>query len=202
MTSMSDWLLVTTSTSGGSSTLRVWVWRRLRSLGAHYLQQSVCVLPATTETTRAVNRMLARLHEQGGQGSALNIAITDARQQDALIEAFQHERADEYSEVVQRTKGFHAELAHERARDRLTYTELEESDADLARHKRWLASIRTRDYFDAPGATDAIAAVAACERALADFEAAALDSELASACGQNPEAAAGVLRVVKDSAAG
>jgi hypothetical protein len=193
---MPDWLLVTTSTPGGSSTLRVWTWRRLRSLGAHYLQQSVCVLPATADTTRAVNRVLARLHEQGGEGRALSIALRDPDQEAALVEAFQRERSDEYDEVVERTKDFHAELAHERARERLTYTELEESDADLARHKRWLESIRKRDYFNAPGGADAIAAVDACERALAAFEAAALHNELSNATGHSidiPE----TLRLVK-----
>jgi hypothetical protein len=178
MGSMSGWLLVTTSTPGGSSTLRVWAWRRLRSLGAHYLQQSVCVLPATPATTRAVNRVLARLRDDGGHGQALSITVNDAAQEQALIDAFQRERADEYREVVERTKDFHAELTRERDRSRLTYTELEESDADLARHKRWLEAIRARDYFDAPGAAEAVAAVDACEQALADFEAEALQSEL------------------------
>ena len=45
-----DWLLITVSTpGGGSSTLRVYAWRTLRRLGAHYLQQSVCVLPGDAE---------------------------------------------------------------------------------------------------------------------------------------------------------
>jgi hypothetical protein len=49
-----DWLLITVSTPRvGTSTLRVYAWRNLRSLGAHYLQQSVCLLPATPKTTRA-----------------------------------------------------------------------------------------------------------------------------------------------------
>ena len=52
-----DWLLITVSTpGGGSSTLRVYAWRNLRRLGAHYLQQSVCVLPATPKTTRFTMR--------------------------------------------------------------------------------------------------------------------------------------------------
>jgi len=173
------WLLVTTSTAGESSTLRVWAWRRLRSLGAHYLQQSVCLLPATPKTTRAVNRVLARLGEEGGQGQALSISI-DSAQEGKVIEAFQAERTDEYGEVVERTKEFHAELAMERGRGRATYTELEESEVDLSRHKRWLASIEARDYFDAPGHEEAVAAVAACEQALADFEAEAIKSEMQS----------------------
>lgn len=97
-----------------------------------------------------------------------------------MIEAFQAERTDEYGEVVERTKEFHAELAMERGRGRATYTELEESEVDLSRHKRWLASIEARDYFDAPGHEEAVAAVAACEQALADFEAEAIKSEMQS----------------------
>lgn len=174
-----DWLLVTVSTpSGGPSTLRVYAWRKLRSLGAHYLQQSVCVLPATPRTLRAVNRLLSRLRAEDGQGELLRIQLTDAKQETSLIEAFQRERNDEYREVVERTHQFHQELEHERQRGRASYTELEESDADLARHQKWLAAIRARDYFNASGADQAALAVAACEQALAEFEAEALSAEL------------------------
>ena len=178
-----SWLLTTTSTAGASSTLRVWAWRRLRGLGAYYLQQSVCLLPETPETTRAVNRVLARLREEGGQGQMLTIVLTSIQQEATIVEAFQRERSDEYGEVVQRTEEFHAELAQERRRGRITYTELEESDADLARHARWLAAIQARDYFAAPGGDEAVDAVGGCRRALAEFEAEALrrESELAGA---------------------
>ena len=174
-----DWLLITVSTpGGGSSTLRVYAWRNLRRLGAHYLQQSVCVLPATPKTTRATTRLVTRLRAEGGRGEMLRIQLTDARQEAAVVDAMQRERADEYRELVVRTRQFHEELEHERRRGRATYTELEESDVDLARHQKWLAAIRARDYFDAPGGEEAAAAVASCEEALARFESEALSAEL------------------------
>jgi hypothetical protein len=174
-----DWLLITVSTPrGGSSTLRVYAWRKLRSLGAHYLQQSVCLLPATPKTTRAVARLVTRLRAEGGQGEMLRIGLTDPAQEAAIVDAFQRERTDEYREVVERTRQFHEELQLERRRGRATYTELEESDADLARHQKWLAAIRARDYFDAPGGEEAAAAIASCEEALARFESEALSAEL------------------------
>jgi hypothetical protein len=173
------WLLITVSTPrGGSSTLRVYAWRNLRSLGAHYLQQSVCLLPATPKTTRAAARLVTRLRAEGGHGEMLRIRLTDSKQEATVIDAIQRERTDEYREVVERTQQFHEELQFERRRDRTTYTELEESDADLARHQKWLAAIRARDYFDAPGSQEAAAAVAACEEALARFESEALSAEL------------------------
>jgi hypothetical protein len=174
-----DWLLITVSTPrGATSTLRVYAWRNLRSLGAHYLQQSVCLLPATPKTTRVAARVVARLRAEGGDGEMLRIHLTDSLQEAAVIDAIQRERTDEYHEVVQRTQQFHEELQLERRRGRATYTELEESDADLARHQKWLAAIRARDYFDAPGGLEAGAAVAACEAALAQFESEALSAEL------------------------
>jgi hypothetical protein len=182
-----DWLLITVSTpGGGSSTLRVYAWRHLRRLGAHYLQQSVCVLPATPKTTRAVARLVTRLRAEGGHGEMLRIKLTDARQEAAVVDAIQRERTDEYREVVERTQQFHAELELERRRGRATYTELEESDADLARHQKWLAAIRARDYFEAPGGEEAAAAVASCEEALARFESEALSAELDESADSRP----------------
>jgi hypothetical protein len=43
------WLLVTASSVGAADSLRVAIWRKLRSLGALYLHQSVCVLPARAD---------------------------------------------------------------------------------------------------------------------------------------------------------
>jgi hypothetical protein len=174
-----EWLLISVSTPGGSSsTLRVYAWRNLRRLGAHYLQQSVCVLPATAKTTRTATRLVTRLRSEGGQGRMIRIQLTDAREEAAIIDAIQREREDEYGELVESTQKFHEELQLERRRGRTMYTELEESDADLARHQKWLAAIRARDYFDAPGGQEAAAAVASCEEALARFESEALSAEL------------------------
>jgi hypothetical protein len=142
------------------------------------LQQSVCLLPATPKTTRAAARLVTRLRAEGGHGEMLRIHLTDAKQEAAVIDAIQRERSDEYREVVQSTRKFHEELQHERRRGRTTYTELEESDADLARYQKWLAAIRARDYFEAPGGQEAAAAVASCEEALAQFESEAVSAEL------------------------
>ena len=174
-----DWLLITVSTpGGGSSTLRVYAWRNLRSVGAHYLQQSVCLLPATPATTRAATKVVTRLRAEGGQGDVLRIQLVDRKHEAKVIDAMQAERTDEYHELVESTRQFHEELAGERRRGRATYTELEESDADLARYRKWLAAVRARDYFDAPGGEEATAAVASCEAALAQFESDALSAEL------------------------
>ncbi len=171
------WLLVTVSTAGAPASLRVHVWRRLRSLGALYLQQSVCLLPATDATIRAVRRLLDRVRHDGGHGRVLQLALTEPREEAAVIEQFRQERAAEYAEVLERIPSFLAELDQERGRGRTTYAEVEESEADLDRFRAWLARIQARDYFDASGRTQAQAALERCAGALAAFEADALAAE-------------------------
>jgi hypothetical protein len=171
------WLLVTVSTAGALTALRVHVWRKLRSLGALYLQQSVCLLPDRPEPARAVRRLLDRIHRDGGKGRLLHLTLTDPGEEAAVIEGFRAERAEEYAEVLERTPAFLEELAYERGRGRVTYAEVEESEADLERFRSWLAKIAARDYFDAPNAAQARAAVERCAQELAAFEAEAFAAE-------------------------
>jgi hypothetical protein len=171
------WLLIAVST-GGATTLRVHAWRKLRSLGALYLQNSVALLPDRPETLRAATRLLGRLRRSGGDGRVLPIAITDREEEQSVIAQFGAERSDEYREIVSRVPAFLDEIAYERGRGRATYAEVEESEADLERLQKWLARVRSRDYFDAPGRVEAEDAVGRCAVELAAFETEALAAEL------------------------
>ena len=165
------------STAGAAGTLRVQVWRKLRSLGALYLQQSVCLLPEREETTRQVRRLLDRVRQHGGSARSLRVTLPDPAEHQQIIAEFNAARDAEYAEVLQRLPAFGEELAGERARGRITYAEVEESEADLARFQAWLAKIDARDYFAAPAGPTAHQAVQAAAADLAAFEQAALASE-------------------------
>jgi ChrB-like protein len=172
-----SWLLVSVSTAGASAGLRVQVWRKLRSLGALYLQQSACLLPELPEVSRELRRLLDRVRRQGGTARLLHIQITDPADLSQVIAELNAARDQEYAEVLQRLPEFTAELAKERARGRITYAEVEECEADLERYRSWLAKIAARDYFSAPGGAAARQAVEAAAKDLADFEQAALTAE-------------------------
>jgi hypothetical protein len=170
-------VLVAVSTAGGPASLRVHVWRKLRSLGAVYLQQSVCLLPARDPVVKEVRRLAARVRADGGTARTLTVEVSDPGEYAQLVAEFNAARDVEYAEVVDRIPTFLAEIATETAKSRTTYAEVEESEEDLERFRAWLAKIVARDYFAAPGGQPARDAVAACERALAEFEQAALHAE-------------------------
>lgn len=171
------WLLVSVSTAGAAAGLRVQVWRKLRSLGALYLQQSACLLPARPEVSREVLRLADRVRHQGGTARLLHILIPDPAERTQVVAEMNAARDEEYGEVLDRLPEFTAELDKERARGRATYAEVEECQADLDRYRSWLAKIAARDYFGAPGGAAARAAVEAAAADLADFEQAALTAE-------------------------
>jgi hypothetical protein len=175
-------LLVSASTSAAPAATRVRVWRKLRSLGALYLHQSVCLLPDREPVRRQVQRLLASVWADGGTARSLTVSVEDEAQYAGLVAEFNAERDAEYAEVVERAPEFLAELEQETARGRASYAEVEESEADLERFDKWLAKIAARDYFAAGGGQAARQVVERCRAALAAFE----DAAIAAQAGEPP----------------
>ena len=170
-------LLVSVSTADAPAATRVRVWRKLRSLGALYLQQSVCLLPDRDDVRRQVVRLLASVRADGGTARHLAVDVADDTEYAQLVDEFNAERDTEYGEVVERAPDLLEELRKETARGNATYAEVEESEADLARFDKWLAKIAARDYFRSAGGAAAREAVERCRTAVAAFEAAALAAQ-------------------------
>jgi hypothetical protein len=185
--------LVTASSAGAADSLRVAIWRKLRSLGALYLHHSVCVLPARPDVEREIRRLTDRVRASGGSARVLRIAFEDGHEEAQVVSELQAARDDEYGEVLERVPAFLDELRSERDRDRATYEEVEESEADLERFRAWLSKIDRRDYFGAPRRAEAHAAVERCARALETFETEAFARDAHSAA-EHP-----ALRAVRDT---
>jgi hypothetical protein len=174
------WLLVAVSTAGAADSLRVYVWRKLRGLGAVYVQQSVCLLPDNPKLAGAIRRLVAKVRNEGGSARLLHLRLEDPVERGELIGEFRDAVTAEYSEVLERLPSFFEELATETAKGRTTFAEVEESEADLARFEAWVAKIAARDYFAAPIGGEVRAEMERARAALAEFEAAALHLETAS----------------------
>ncbi|GAC1577287.1 MAG: hypothetical protein NVS3B18_11060 [Candidatus Dormibacteria bacterium] len=172
-----QWLLVSVSTSGAAPSVRVQVWRKLRSLGALYLQPSVCLLPDIRAVRADVDRLLRRVELEGGTTRCLAMSLADRADEARVLGEFRDAVDLEYREVLEGTPDFLDELSRERAKGRLTYAEVEESEHDLERFQRWLARIERRDYFDGALRDEARSAVARCSDELEAFTLAALAAQ-------------------------
>jgi hypothetical protein len=166
-----DWLLFIYRVPSEPSNNRVSVWRELKRLGALYLQQCVCIVPALPACEQGLESAVRRVESLGGSYNLFRLTDLDAAERERLSGGFRELSAKEYAEIVEecRTK-FVKEIEFERYRENYTYEEAEEIREDLEKIRRWYARVVERDWFDA-GQRDAVAReLEQCERLLEAFE--------------------------------
>jgi len=154
------------------SRARVGVWRDLKRLGAHYIQQAVCVLPDRPELREALARTRAKIEELDGTSWYFELDRVEPSVEELLVAGFVSQSSADYAEIVEEcdTK-FTKEIEFERFRENYTFEEAEEIRQDLDKLERWFKQVEQRDWMNAPGKDLAIAKIAECARLLEDFEA-------------------------------
>jgi hypothetical protein len=148
------WLLLVTNLPGRNPTLRMRIWRALKSAGAGLLRDGAYLLPNGERSRQVLEEQAGEIRAAGGLVQVLSFDAESAEQNGELVAFF--DRTNEYAEAIQRLDALKAELpklAEPEARQRL---------AGIARE---VAAIATRDFF--PGEPRK-----QMEGALADAEAA------------------------------
>jgi DNA-binding transcriptional regulator PaaX len=158
------WLLLIYRVPSEPTRLRATVWRRLKGLGAIYLQNSAAALPAGPSAERALRKLRHEILEMSGT-AVLMACSTLAGEQDVLG-AFQTARDDEYEEIVDKCRDFLGQLEKEYQAEHFTYAELEENEEDLIKLRNWFRKVSDRDVFGAPGKAATVEALRNCEREL------------------------------------
>lgn len=170
-----EWLVLVYRVPSEPTRLRATVWRRLRTLGAVYLQNSVTALPASPAAERSLRKLRHEIMEMGGTAVLLSsralVGGGDVRG------AFQAARDDEYDEIVDRCRDFLAQVEKEHVAAHFTFAELEENEVDLVKLENWFAKVRDRDVFGAPGRAAAERALAECAQALEGYAARVYEAE-------------------------
>ena len=165
----SGWLVLIYHVPPEPTRLRSTVWRRIKSLGAIYLQNSAAALPANAATERALRKLRREIIEMSGTAVLLSCEVL-AGESD-VHSAFQAARNDEYEEIVDKCEDFLAQVKKEYAANHFTYAELEENEVDLVKLRNWFAKVRERDAFDADGRHAAEKALEECEQSLEAYAA-------------------------------
>ncbi|MGH3274080.1 MAG: Chromate resistance protein ChrB [Streptosporangiaceae bacterium] len=165
----SGWLLLIYRVPSEPTRLRATVWRRIKSMGAIYLQNSAAALPASVTAERALRKLRSEILDMSGTAVLLSCAVLAGEPE--VRAAFQAARDDEYEEIVDKCGDFLGQVDKEYAARHFTYAELEENEVDLVKLRHWLQRVRSRDVFGAAGLAAAHQAVAACEEKLEAYAA-------------------------------
>jgi DNA-binding transcriptional regulator PaaX len=164
-----NWLLLIYRVPPEPTRLRSTVWRRIKSLGAIYLQNSAAALPASAASERALRKLRREILDMSGTAVLLSCEVLAGESE--VHDAFQAARNDEYEEIVDRCEDFLQQVKKEYAEHHFTYAELEENEVDLVKLRNWFAKVRERDAFDADGRNAAEKALEACAESLEAYAA-------------------------------
>jgi len=123
---MHAWVLLHYKFPYEPSAPRVYVWRKLKRLGALLVQDAVWVLPATSHTREQFQWLAAEIGERGGEAMMWEAYLPMTGQDEALVAQF-----------VAQVEALYAELQADLARE----------EADLAALSRRYQQIQVQDYF-------------------------------------------------------
>ena len=152
------WLILVYHLPREPSRHRVAAWRKLKALGALYLQDGVAALPEDAVTREQLEWLQLRIQEAGGEATlweALPNTISEGKN---LVAAFRDAREEGYRAVIEGAERIRrkAELGGDGA---LLLDE-------LAKTEREFRAERRRDYFRSPLRVEAAEALSAARRTL------------------------------------
>ena len=160
------WLLLTYKVPPEPASKRIAIWRRLKSMGAVYLQNGVCLLPRTDDHARWMKILENDITEMGGDAVILETAAFDRAQRDKVVARFKADRDDAYREFIDKCDDFETDIAKETTAQHFTYNELEENDVELKKLQGWLEKIRKLDFYGGALAAEAAERLKGCENLL------------------------------------
>jgi hypothetical protein len=166
-----DWLLLIYKVPSEPSRGRVSIWRELKRSGGIYLQQAVCILPASPANVELLQRIRERITGLDGVSWYFEVARLPDAQQAELVQLFLEATRKEYAEIVEECETtFIKEIEFERYRENYTFEEAEEIRQDLEKLRRWFDKVQSRDWFGAPGCSEVETWLERCSLLLEEFE--------------------------------
>jgi uncharacterized protein Usg len=99
---MNNWILLNYKLPTHPSALRVYVWRKLKRLGAILLNDAIWILPDTPRTFEQFQWLAAEIQEMHGDVSFWRSNLVMGLPEEALIEQFRKQVDQEYEGLLKK----------------------------------------------------------------------------------------------------
>lgn len=123
---MTDWILLHYKLPAQPSALRVYVWRKLKRLGAILLNETVWVLPDSPRSAEQFQWLSAEIQERGGESYLWKANLALGMQDDELVVQFTRQTDAAYKALLKK---------------------LDKKNPDPVTLSREYQQIASRDYF-------------------------------------------------------
>ena len=151
------WLILVYQLPREPSRYRVAVWRKLRTLGAIYLQDGAVALPQDAVTREQLEWLQLRIREAGGEATLWEAKPATLAEEKALVEDFRSSREEAYANIISEA---------ERVRQKAVMGVGKGLGEELRKLERELRAERRRDYFGSPLRKEAASALKAAREAV------------------------------------
>lgn len=155
------WVVLTWRLPSGSSTPRVNLWRSLRRLGAAVLTPGAAILPFRDDLFEQLDWLAQEVETQDGSAWVLPVLELGEREERRVREQMRADRQAEYEELRAEARDFLRRAPHHPDVDGDFALRLRTEKELLALQRRF-RKIRARDYFHAPGRSEAAQTIDRC----------------------------------------
>lgn len=107
---MTAWLLLHYKLPNKPSALRVYIWRKLKRLGAILLHEAVWVLPDNPRTAEQVQWLAAEIQEMGGDAYYWRANTILGEHEESILRQFNEKVDAVYSDLLKRLEEPRADL--------------------------------------------------------------------------------------------
>ena len=142
-------LLLLVGVPPNPSSLRVRVWRRLRSMGAVPLKRSAYLLPDTPERYEDFQWLAQEIQREGGEATLIRVQQIENMGADDVRRVFHEPRDQDYRQLAQRYRKVLQGL--DRRKSAATSARLQDELARLVKERSRIGDV---DFFDAPGGAE------------------------------------------------
>ena len=92
------WLGITYTAPAKPSRARVYIWRKLKELGAEYYH-GMAMVPQTPRLLESVRKLTARMRELGAEVSVLEIRFADILDEERVVAQFKRQAENDFREL-------------------------------------------------------------------------------------------------------
>jgi hypothetical protein len=107
---MTNWLLLHYKLPSKPSALRVYIWRKLKRLGAILLHEAVWVLPDQPRSAEQVQWLTAEIQEMGGEAYSWRASTILGADNESITKQFNEQVDARYSDLLKRLEKPRADL--------------------------------------------------------------------------------------------
>ena len=164
--SKQEWILLIHQLPPVPTNLRVRTWRKLQSLGAVAIKNSVYVLPFSEQTHEDFQWLKQEIESAGGEATVFRAGAVEGATDDEIISVFRKERDEDYARITVELDELTGTIREQKRGGQLSSKRIADFEAELDKLHSEFERIRAVDYFEARSRAAAVASYERCQKAL------------------------------------